>query len=672
VFPLLTSPVALGPMALRNRMALLPHGLFYADRNRLVATERHVEYYSARARGGVGLVCLESSVVSRDGMMVAPLMLATEPAAGDGYRRIAEAVHAEGAKVCGQLTHYGNQGSSVSNRAPLLGPSRLPDIALREAARPVDGEVMARLCVDFAAGAACLAEAGMDGVELKVGHDGILRQFLSPLTNDREDEYGGSIANRMRFVLEVTEAVRAAIGSGVALGIRLGLDEHLPGGYGVEDAIEFTRAFEGSGLVDYISSDAGVFASVDRVVPPMGLTAGSEEETIRRTAQATGLPVIAFGGIRTPEHGERILAEGSVAVIGMARAMLADPEFANKAIAGTPERIRPCTACNQQCVGNSQIIVPVTCTVNPFVGYGERPPRDRPGIRARRVVIAGGGVAGQEAARVAAEAGHSVTLLEAADRLGGQLALAATAPGRAGWRPYLDWLAAELERLKVDTRLGLAATVADVSAMRPDLVVIACGSTTEPALKGGLDVDTFLTGGISGRRVALVDRGAAGMPLWSAALVACERGAAEVTVVTPLPLVGGELDGTTFLTVYAELRRREVRMLTDHVVTDRLPGGELELMQVYSGAISQLECDVVVTSSPRRPAGGELAAGLAAVTTVTVGDAVAPRQAYDAIREGQSILAGGSDPYLVMNPASTNSGTPVMNFDASEARKSIA
>jgi 2,4-dienoyl-CoA reductase-like NADH-dependent reductase (Old Yellow Enzyme family) len=633
-FPLLASPVTLGPMRLRNRLVLLPHGLFYAERGKLVATDRHVDYYAARARGGVALVCVESSVVSRDGMMGAPLVLSSNRRVVPAYRRVVEAVHAEGAKICGQLTHYGNQGSSLANRLPLLGPSRLPDPAIRETAKPMNVDDMTRLLGDFVAGAAHMAESGFDAVELKVGHDGILRQFLSPLTNDRQDEYGGTVENRMRFVLEVTAAVREVVGPDVAVGIRLGLNEYLPGGYGVEDAIEFARSFEASGLVDYLSSDAGVFASVHMTVPPMSIPEGFAESAIERTTRATALPVIAFGGIRRPEHAERILAEGKAALIGMARALLADPDIANKAFAGHPERIRPCTACNQLCVGNSQKNLPVSCTVNPVAGYGERRPTTGPG---GRVVVVGGGIAGQEAARIAAEDGRSVTLFETAPTMGGQLMLAAATGGRDGWRSYLHWLGSELERLGVDIRAGHTATAADVRAEGPELVVLACGSTASAGVDGSIDLDTFLVGSSITARVALADEGAAGPPLWTAALEASMRGAAEVTIVTPLPVVGGDLDGATFLTLYGELNRRGVRFLTDHAVT-QFDGSTLATVNVYSGVPATLQADLVVSSSPRSPAGDSLAAELSDLPTVTIGDAVAPRDASDAIREGQEAL----------------------------------
>jgi len=641
-FPLLSSPVDLGPIRLRNRLALLPHGIFFAERGQLVATDRHVEYYAARARGGVGLVCLESSVVSTDGMIGAPLVLSSNPRSLSGYQRIVEAVHAEDAKVCGQLSHYGNQGSSLVTRRPLLGPSRLPDVAIREPAKRANADDMARVRDDFDAAAANMVEAGFDAVELKVAHDGILRQFLSPLTNDRDDEYGGSVENRMRYVLEVAAAVRRTIGPDLALGIRLCLDEHLPGGYGVEDAVAFARAFEASGLVDYLSSDAGIFASVHMVTPPMSVPEGFAEDAIEQTTRATALPVIAFGRIRRPEHAERILAEGKAAVIGMARALIADPDVAAKAFAGHPERIRPCTACNQLCVGNAMKSLPVSCTVNPSVGYGERRPSAGPG---GGVVVVGGGPAGQEAARVAAEDGRAVTLFEAAPALGGRLATAAATGGRDGWRPYLDWLASELARLGVDVRLGHAATAQDVRAEDPEVVVLACGSTGSPGMDGAAELDAFLAGDAAPSRVALVDEGSAGLPLWTAALEASMRGATDVTIVTPVPVVAGDVDGATFLALYGDLTRLGVGFLTDHVATGR-EGRTLTAVNVYSGATTTVEADVVVTSTARRPAGEDLARDLAGMRIVTVGDALAPRDAAAAIHEGQNAIstAGGYAP----------------------------
>ncbi|MBM3676902.1 MAG: mycofactocin system FadH/OYE family oxidoreductase 2, partial [Actinobacteria bacterium] len=387
-YPHLASPVRVGPCELRNRVALLPHGLFFADPRELVPTDAHVAYYRERARGGAGLVCTESSVVSLDGRQGAPLVLSSDPRCIPGYRRIADAVHAEGARVAGQLTHYGNQAAAAVTKAPLLGPSALPDAALREPARPLDTEGMARIRDDFVAGARNLAEAGFDLVELKVAHDGLLRQFLSPLTNDRADAYGGSFENRVRYPLEVARAVRAEVGGAVALGVRLVLDECLPGGYDLDGGIAMAELLVASGLFDYVNADVGIWASVHMVVPPMSIPEGYGEGAFARAASALDVPVIAFGRIQTPDYAEQVLAEGKAAVVGMARQLIADPHWARKALTGDGSSIRPCTYCNQLCVGNGMKLLPVSCTVNPLVGDGET--RPVPPTTGRRVVVVGG------------------------------------------------------------------------------------------------------------------------------------------------------------------------------------------------------------------------------------------------------------------------------------------
>ena len=633
-FPHLASPVSLGPVELRNRVALLPHGLFFADQADLLPTERHVAYYRARAEGGAALVCTESSVVSHDGRQGAPLVISSDPRCIPGYRRIAEAVHAAGARVHGQLTHYGNQASSSVIGGPVLGPSRLPDAALREPAQPLTHDDMARIRGDFVAGALSFAEAGFDVVELKLAHDGLLRQFLSPLTNDRPDEYGGSLANRLRYPLEVAGAVRAAVGRDVALGVRLVLDECIPGGYDLDEGIAIAQDLAASGLLDYISADVGIWASVHMVTPPMAIPEGYGEEAFARCAAAVELPVIAFGRIQTPAYAEEVIAAGKAAVVGLARQHLADPDWARKTFAGTPERIRPCTYCNQLCVGNGMKLLPVGCTVNPLVGFGERLPE--PSGATRTVVVAGGGPAGLEAARVAAEDGARVVLFEPGE-LGGRLALASRTGGRELWGRYVAWSVRELERLGVELR-RIVADEELVRAEQPDTVVLAVGSTaTQPGLTGPgvVDLDAFLRDASlgPGARVALVDEGAAGMPLWTAALEAAHRGAVEVTVVTPLPVVAGDTDGATFLALYGELNARDVRFATDSVAT-ALAGGRLELANVYGGHAAHAETDVVVCSTTRAPAGTELAEALADLAPRVVGDALVPRDAAAAIREG--------------------------------------
>ncbi len=650
-FPLLGSPGQLGPLQLKNRIVLLPHGLFYAERSALLPTERHVDYYEARARGGVGLVCVESSVVSLDGQQGAPLVLSSDPRCIEGYARIAEAVHRHGARVCGQLTHYGNQAHQLTTRAPLIGPSRLPDLASREPAVAMSRADLDRVREQFAAGARNLASAGFDAVEIKAAHDGLLRQFLSPACNDRQDEYGGSVENRVRYPLEVAASVRQAIGAGLALSVRLTLDECVQGGYGLEEGIAFARAFEDSSLFDVISPDIGIWASVEKVVAPMPTEEGYAQHAFGALAEAVQLPIIACGRICTPEYGERLLAEGMAHAIGMARQLIADPDFAEKALSGQARRIRPCTACNQLCVGNSMKLLPLSCTVNPRVGFGERARGRAMGLAGLIAVVVGGGPAGMEAARALAGAGASVTLFERDQLLGGRLTLAAETGRRTGWGRYLHWLEAELREVGVGVRLGVEAHADVIAACEPSLVVIACGaSPPPPAIGGSITLEAFLRQRTVAERVALLDRGAAGPALWFSALEAGLRGAREVSIVTPTPVVGGDLDGPTFIALRRELAAAGVHLHTDSFAA-RAQDGSLQILNVYGGEGLTVEADLIVTSEACEPDGVELERQLRQLRlhTVRIGDALAPRDASAAIREGEGLVEavmtdGGSVP----------------------------
>jgi 2,4-dienoyl-CoA reductase-like NADH-dependent reductase (Old Yellow Enzyme family) len=637
-FPILRSPVSIGPMRLRNRVVLLPHGLFYASRPRLLPVQRQIDYYRARARGGVALVVTESAVTSADGEQRGPLVMSSDPRCVPGYARMAEAVHAEGALVCGQITHFGNQGEQRVTRRPLAGPSALADPGRREPAARMSSATLARIRDDFATSARHLRTAGFDGVELKASHDGLLRQFLSPLTNDRDDEYGGNAENRVRWLIEVARAVRGEIGPGLGLGVRLVLDEEYPGGYGIEDGVRFVQALHASGVVDYVSAAVGISnASIERAVAPMSVPEGFTADRLGEASKASPLPIIAVGRLHRPEFAESLLAGGQATAIGMARELMADPDWANKALGGTPERIRPCTACNQLCIGNLFELIPVGCTVNPYMGFGEV--RKRPRLAKSRVVVVGGGPAGMEAARVASEDGHLVSLLERGTALGGQLALAGRVGGRHGWQEYLDWLERELIRLRVDIQVGTEGTVDSIERLGPDLIIRATGSIPGTApFDGTISLDEFIGSTAPLGRVALVDCGIAGPPLWTATLEASLRGADTVTVVTPLPSFGADIDMATFRDLYRTLHKRGALFHTDHAPVRR-EGDRLVTRNVYTGALTEIGVDVVVASTPRVADGAKLQARLELLApVVAIGDAVAPRDAPAAIREGQAAL----------------------------------
>ncbi|WP_278247432.1 FAD-dependent oxidoreductase [Nocardioides sp. PD653] len=636
----MATPIDLGPMHLKNRIAMLPHGLMWAARPDFLPNARHREYYAARARGGAALICLESSVISPDARSVHSLVHSGDPACVPGYAAIIDAVHEHGAKISGQLVHYGNEGSTSYSRAPLVGPSAVPDPVLRQQCLALDSAGMARILEQHVAAAKNFAEAGFDAIELKVAHDGLLRQFLSPLANTREDEYGGSAENRMRYILEIYRAIRAEVGDEIALSVRLDIDERVQGGWDLSDGIAFSQIFERSQLVDYISADEGIIASLDSVIAPMAFSEGYAVERTATVKAATSLPVIAFGRLTSADYAQTIVREGKADVVGFARQMLADPDFANKVLSGDGARVRPCTACNQLCLGHSERDIPVSCVVNPFAGFGEH--RVRRSSVGKRLVVVGGGPAGLEAARVKAEDGYDVTLLEKNGTLGGALALAASVGGRSGWQPYLHWLEREVARLGVEVKLNTEADAELVASLEPDLVVIAAGAASfSPDVGSGLPVFTvedFAAGAPVEGRVAVVDQGYPSVALWFSALEAFARGAREVVVVTPEPMFGSRLDSATRLKLNRDLAPHPVRVLPDHRLIEVTQEG-IVVQSVFGPHTTELGVDAVLISTERQSEGGALVEQLRSrgYRTMVVGDALVPRDAAAAILEGSGI-----------------------------------
>lgn len=640
-FARLRSPIALGPMHLKNRIAMLPHGLMYAIRPELRPNRRHLAYYQARARGGVALICLETSVVAYDALSFHSLVVSGEPGCVPGYTAIAEAVHEHGAKISGQLCHYGNEVSEAHARRAPVGPSTLGDPVLRQPCVALGAAAMARIKEEHVAAARNFADSGFDAIEIKVAHDGLMRQFLSPLTNQRKDEYGGSIENRVRFPLEIYRAIRAEVGPTIALSVRLDVDEVCPGGWDLRDGIEIIRQFEASGLVDYISTDEGITASIDHVIAPMAYPQGYAIGKVAQARAATSLPIIAFGRIVDPNLAESILRQGKADVVGFARQMLADPDYANKVLSGEPDRIRPCTGCNQTCFGHGEQDRNVTCVVNPHAGYGEY--RVRASRIGERIVVVGSGPAGLEAARVCAEDGCQVVLLEARASLGGQLALSRHLGGRTGWQPYLDWLEHEVILSRVDVRREVFADATTVMDLEPAAVVLATGSTPEPAPIEGprqIDIDRYAESDLVATRVALVDFGAAGPAYWFAGLEAARRGASEVTLVTPLPMVGSDLDTATRLRLRKDMSSHRFRLLIEHQVTGAVDG-ELVAEPLFGSGDLRIAADLVVASTVRQACGSKLRADLCArgLDPIVIGDALTPRDVAAAVREAHNVGA---------------------------------
>jgi 2,4-dienoyl-CoA reductase-like NADH-dependent reductase (Old Yellow Enzyme family) len=480
----LLSPFVIRGVRLRNRVVFQPHftALGHLDG---MPSDDHVAYHEERARGGVGLIILESMAIHPTGKMSRRFVNAWDPAVVPGLAKIADAVHAHGAKLFGQLTHGGHTSLELPPHI-MWAPTQMPEPSSHHSTKAMDEDDIRAAIDGFAISARNLVLAGLDGIEIKIAHDGLLRSFASPFFNRRTDGYGGSFENRMRLSYEVIAAIKQATGPDVPLGVRICINEFTPFGYDTEYGLDMVRALEATGMIDYFNADAGSFSSYWMEIPPAAVAAGDFRRINAALKKATALPVVGFGRM-SPQSGEALLAAGEADLVGMARQLIADPETVNKVAAGRGDLVRLCISCNDGCIFQVGQEKGVRCVHNPGAGQERRMSERLVGkaARTRHVVIAGGGPAGLKVAEIAARRGHKVTLLEKSRRLGGQINLAALQPEHASVGEVTSYLEAAIADLGVAVKLSTAATSEAIAALSPDVVIVATGS--EPNLPIGLD-----------------------------------------------------------------------------------------------------------------------------------------------------------------------------------------
>jgi mycofactocin system FadH/OYE family oxidoreductase 2 len=634
----LSTPLRVGPLELPNRLVFPAHLTNYAEDG--LPTARQAAYYAARAAGGAGLVVVEESTTDPADRPYEKLIRGYDPAVLPGYRRLTGAVHAHGVPVLAQLNHNGGQSDGAHTREPVTAPSPVPDPHFREVPRAATGADLARLVAGYADVAARCAAGGFDGVEVQASQSSLLRQFLSRATNRRTDGYGGPLERRARLLAEVLAAVREAVGPGRVVGVRLAGEEHVDDGTTLAEAVATARLLAGRGLVDYVSTTAGVAtATLEQVIPPMTTPPGCARHLAAAIRAAVDVPVIGVGRFLAPEQAERALAGGDCDLVGVARGQIADPEFGVKARTGRSAEIRTCLGCNQECVGRVGLNRPLGCVTNPRAG--REAPLPVPRAR-RRVLVVGGGPAGLRAAATAAQRGHPVTLLEQADRTGGSIRIAASAPGRAGLRPLVDDLAAECARAGVEVRTGVRATADRVREEAPDAVVLATGARpVRPAWAAAgdrvLDVRDVLTGRADPRGAVLVVDELGSAAATSVAELLAGRGCA-VEVVTAAMVVGQDLG----LTLDRPAWRRRAAALGIRESPDRLvqavEGRTVRLLHHPTGGEERREVDAVVVAAPPEPDDALWSALRDSGLEVhRVGDCLAPRRAGAATLDGERV-----------------------------------
>jgi len=638
-YPVLFSPLQVGPARLANRLLLSPMttGFGYDDGQ---PDQRIADYFAARS-AGVAMSVVPFGAVRPEGRVEERIPWMWRPDAGVLLAPLATAIRTAGALPCLQLGHGGRQVSPrVIGSAPVAPSPVPPAVHVDVAPRVLTTTETRQIAAAFGRAARAAAEAGFAAVELHAGHGYLVQQFLSAQSNHRADRYGGAtVAERATFGVEVVEQIRSAAPD-LALLVRLNGDDLVPGGQTVDDAVTAATLFAAAGAHAVVVS-AGVYGSVPYTIPLLDDPEATFLDAARHLRAALAIPVVAVGRFTLPASAEHALATGACDAVAIGRGLLADPDWVEKAAAGRIADIRPCIATVEGCAGMLQHGEEISCTVNPDVGR-ERTAAVPVARRPATVVVLGGGPAGMEAARRAAESGHRVTLYERSDQLGGAARLAAGTPTLGHLRRLVYWYERQLEGSGVEVRLGheVAAGEVDPGAA---LVVLALGGETEPPGVDGYEhlpawtVEQVLRGepsslGTRPRPVRPVLLGGGVRALAVAGWLA--EGGAEPTVLSPTGF-GHDTSGLARRAHLTRLARSGVRLLRGRPL-ELTPGGVL--WAPAEGDPRLQPADGLVVCDPQRPTRWRTGGLPVTAAVAVIGDARTPGTMATAIAGGRAVV----------------------------------
>lgn len=655
-FQYLFSPIKIGATTFRNRVMFAPHGLRMGTEENL-PSDKMVHYFAERAKGGVGSIVLGSQWVAFEGMSNMHANLITDERAIPGYRRIADAVHDYDTKLLCQLSHAGRQMGSDYSRQAILAPSPLPCPVKNEIPKEMDHEDIENLVNYYREAVEIVKEAGLDGVELYTAHGYLLNQFLSPHSNHRQDEYGGSEDNRLRLLLQILKEIRMAAGDSFLVGLRMNGDDLTDGGLDPVQYQSTAQKILTAVKVDYLHVTGGTYNARAMQIADMSYPPGLFVPLAAAVKSVVDVPVAAVNRIKDPVEAERILAEGKADLIAMARALIADPEWVNKAREGRMEEIRYCLSCNE-CHRRINTGYALSCTQNPAVclekdfGIGKLPQIRR----SKHVVVVGGGPAGLEAAVIAGTRGHKVTLFEKENILGGQVNLACKVAPRSELDEVIRYRAHKLANLKISLRSSVEADEELILAEEPDAVIVATGS--EPLRTGytsarpeslslpGVEQDnviTFWEALVSeskiGPNVVLLDEDFDFLTTSTAEHLAALGH--QVTIISRSLYIGTKLYIGTLGPQYSRLAARNVK-LRPQLLVKEISGSKVVCTSTYNRAEEIFDgVDTVVLAMGRKAKNSLYYSLKGKVPDVyCIGDALAPRRIIDAVYDGY--LAGRS------------------------------
>ena len=655
LFPNLFAPARLRGHTLRCRIVFGAHTANMSEGG--LPAERHFGYYRERARGGAGMIVVEptpphpTAVLTRGNFMA-------DDAVIPHFRKITDECHSHGTVMCHQIYHVGAHGDQDNSWAPYWSPSGQVSHHDPWGSHAMSEAEIRELIQAFIDQAVRDQKGGFDGVDLFAGYSCLIDQFWSPLTNRRDDAWGGSLENRLRFVTEIAEGIRKACGPEFIVGMTVSGPEPYPGGLTMADKQEIFAWLDERGLADYFSCGTGSYINrFTAIVPGFHYAAplGTEDAAAIKQVVKHAL-VTAEARVKTPARAEAAIARGCCDLVSIVRGQIADPHLVNKAREGRAEDIRPCISCNQLCLGRRMRDYHISCLVNPSAGRefawdgDSAPPAETP----RHVLVVGGGPAGLEAARVAAARGHRVTLAEKAEELGGQFRLAAAQPERDEIDELLGWYRTQLEKLQVRVEVGAEMTADAIRDLGADAVVLSTGSVPTrtgfqralphvDALPGVEQENVCVANDVldgtarPGKRILLLDDLNGWWPASGTALHLAERGHA-VTVVTASEKAAEALDvshlGPSTRERFAKLG---VTVICVHALT-RWEGNTATIASLHTGDERQVEADSLVLATTNT-VDDTLARALAddSIEVHAVGDMVAARTASMAFYEGRML-----------------------------------
>ena len=644
-FPHLFSSLKIRGCKLKNRIMSTAHDTTMPVDGTVNAAL--VAYQEARARGGVGLIVLQVSGVHETARYTNHVLMATDDTSIAGYARMAEAVHRHGTVLFAQLFHPGREIAEADGGllSVAYAPSSVPNERFHVMPRALKIPLIRAIVSGYGDAARRMQTAGLDGVEIVASQGYLPSQFLNPRVNMRDDQYGGDLDNRLRFLREVIADVRSKVGDSFVVGMRISGSELDDLGLSEDECLEAIKAL--ADHIDYVNITLGTSATLGgavHIVPPMTIDIAYAAPYAARVRKSVHIPVFVTGRINQPQIAEAVIAAGQADVCGMTRALICDPDMPNKAQTGRGEDIRACIACNQACIGHFHKGYPISCIQNPVAGRELRYGALRPATSSRRVMVVGGGPAGMKAAVIAAERGHRVTLFESEKQLGGQALLAQLLPGRAEFGGLVTNSLRELGNCGVQVRKETLVDRAKVLADAPDVVIVATGAQPyRPtfAQEGDLQVlDAWqvLRGAQAGHSVIVIDWRADWIGIGIAEKLARAGHAVQLAVAGVA--VGETLPWYVRDVSAATLHKLGVKVMPYM----RLYGSDsntVYLQHVASGepvVVEAIDTLVLCTGHTPRTDLADCIADLPFEVKV-IGDAASPRTAEEAVFEGLSVAA---------------------------------